>query len=60
MEVHYDLGFYYMSEKPADTANMKLEWGKVVAIAPNSALAKSVQTVITGTKPSASAPPSAK
>ena len=60
VEVHYDLGFYYMSEKPADTANMKLEWGKVVAIAPNSALAKSVQTVITGTKPSASATPSAK
>jgi hypothetical protein len=60
VEVHYDLGFYYMSEKPADTANMKLEWGKVVAIAPNSALAKSVQTVITGTKPSATAAPSAK
>ena len=60
VEVHYDLGFYYMSEKPADTVNMKLEWGKVVAIAPNSALAKSVQTVITGTKPTASTTPSAK
>ena len=60
VEVHYDLGFYYMSEKPADTANMKLEWGKVVALDPNSALAKSVQTVITGTKPSASATPGAK
>lgn len=60
VEVHYDLGFYYMSQKPAETANMKLEWGKVVAIAPNSALAKSVQTVITGTKPTASAAPSAK
>jgi tetratricopeptide (TPR) repeat protein len=59
-EVHYDLGFYYMSEKPADTANMKLEWGKVVAIDPTSAMAKSVQTVITGTKPSASATPSTK
>jgi len=60
VEVHYDLGFYYMSEKPADTVNMKLEWGKVVAIDPNSALAKQVQTVITGTKPSASATPNAK
>ena len=60
VEVHYDLGFYYMSEKPADTVNMKLEWGKVVAIDPNSALAKQVQTVITGTKPSATATPTAK
>jgi tetratricopeptide (TPR) repeat protein len=60
VEVHYDLGFYYMSQKPAQTANMKLEWGKVVAIDPTSALAKSVQTVITGTKPTASAAPSAK
>jgi Tfp pilus assembly protein PilF len=60
VEVHYDLGFYYMSQKPPETANMKVEWGKVVAIDPNSALAKSVQTVITGTKPTASATPSAK
>jgi tetratricopeptide (TPR) repeat protein len=59
-EVHYDLGFYYMSQKPSETANMKAEWAKVVAIDPNSALAKSVQTVITGTKPTASATPSAK
>jgi len=60
VEVHYDLGFYYMSQKPPETANMKVEWGKVVAIDPTSALAKSVQTVITGTKPTASAAPSAK
>jgi len=59
-EVHYDLGFYYMSQKPPETASMKVEWEKVVAIDPTSALAKSVQTVITGTKPTASATPSAK
>jgi tetratricopeptide (TPR) repeat protein len=59
-EVHYDLGFYYMSATPPDTANMQAEWKKVVAIDPNSNLAKTVQTHITGTKPTASATPSAK
>ena len=59
-EVHYDLGFLYFSQTPPDTANMQAEWKKVVAIDPNSALAKTVQTHINGTKPSASATPSAK
>ena len=49
-EVHYDLGFYYMSQTPPDSANMQAEWKKVVAINPNSQLAKSVQTHIKGTK----------
>jgi tetratricopeptide (TPR) repeat protein len=59
-EVHYDLGFLYMSATPPDTANMQAEWKKVVAIDPNSDLAKSVQTHINGTKPSATATASAK
>jgi cytochrome c-type biogenesis protein CcmH/NrfG len=62
-EVHYDLGFLYMSQTPPDQVNMKAEWAKVVEIDPNSAIAKSVATHINGTKtpaPSASATPSAK
>jgi tetratricopeptide (TPR) repeat protein len=52
-EVHYDLGFMYMSQTPPDSANMQAEWKKVVQIDPTSNLAKSVQTHITGTKPTA-------
>jgi tetratricopeptide (TPR) repeat protein len=57
-EVHYDLGFLYMSQTPPDKANMTAEWKKVVAIDPNSNLAKTVATHIKGTTPTAS--PSAK
>ena len=61
IEVHYDLGFYYMSQKPPDTVNMKAEWAKVIAIDPNSAAAKSVSTHVSGTKtPAPTATPSAK
>jgi tetratricopeptide (TPR) repeat protein len=59
-EVHYDLGFLYMSQTPPDTANMNTEWKKVVAIDPNSALAKTVSTHMASTTPTASASPSAK
>jgi Flp pilus assembly protein TadD len=62
-EVHYDLGFLYMSQTPPDKVNMSAEWAKVVAIDPNSAIAKSVATHIKSTKtpaPSASATSSAK
>ncbi|HYO19204.1 MAG TPA: hypothetical protein VES02_11135 [Dermatophilaceae bacterium] len=45
-EVHYDLGFLYMSQTPPDTAKMTAEWQKVVAIDPNSELAKTVATHI--------------
>jgi tetratricopeptide (TPR) repeat protein len=41
-EVHYDLGFLYLSQTPPDKVNMTAEWQKVVAIDPNSALAKTV------------------
>ena len=57
-EVHYDLGFLYMSQTPPDTVNMNAEWKKVVAIDPNSALAKSVTTHMASSTPTASAAPS--
>jgi tetratricopeptide (TPR) repeat protein len=41
-EVHYDLGFLYMSQTPPDSASMQAEWKQVVAIDPNSDLAKTV------------------
>jgi tetratricopeptide (TPR) repeat protein len=56
-EVHYDLGFLYMSQTPPDTVNMNAEWKKVVAIDPNSALAKSVSTHMASSTPTASAAP---
>jgi tetratricopeptide (TPR) repeat protein len=43
-EVHYDLGFLCMSQTPPDKARMTAEWKKVVAIDPNSNLAKTVGT----------------
>lgn len=55
-EVHYDLGFLYMSQTPPDSANMQAEWKQVVAIDPNSDLAK---TVATHLKSSTAAPTAA-
>jgi tetratricopeptide (TPR) repeat protein len=55
-EVHYDLGFLYMSQTPPDTARMTAEWKKVVEIDPKSELAKTVATHIKAP----SATPSAK
>ena len=56
-EVHYDLGFLYFSQTPPDKVNMQIEWKKVIAIDPNSNLAKTVATHIKGATatPSASA-----
>jgi tetratricopeptide (TPR) repeat protein len=59
-EVHYDLGFLYMSATPPDSANMTAEWKKVVAIDPNSALAKTVSSHLASSTPKATASPSAK
>ena len=62
-EVHYDLGFLYLSQTPPDKAKMTAEWNKVIAIDPNSAIAKTVATHLKGADtpaPSASATPSAK
>jgi tetratricopeptide (TPR) repeat protein len=55
-EVHYDLGFLYMSQTPPDTANMNAEWKKVIAIDPNSTLAQTVSSHMS----TATATPSAK
>lgn len=41
-EVHYDLGFLYLSQTPPDKAKMTEEWNKVIAIDPNSSIAKTV------------------
>lgn len=51
-ELHYDLGFLYMTT--GRSAEMKAEWAKVVEIAPNSDLAKTVQSQVGAvTKPGA-------
>ena len=57
-EVHYDLGFLYLSQTPPDKVNMTAEWNKVIAIDPNSDLAKTVASHLKA--PSATATPSAK
>jgi len=59
-EVHYDLGFLYMSQTPPDSANMQAEWKQVVAIDPNSNLAKTVATHLASSTAAPSAAPSAK
>jgi tetratricopeptide (TPR) repeat protein len=59
-EVHYDLGFLYMSQTPPDSANMTAEWKQVVAIDPTSALAKTVTSHLASSTPTATASPSAK
>ena len=60
VEAHYDLGFMYLSKNPADVANAKLEWGKVIEIDPNSDVAKTVAThlaSLSSPAPSASGAP---
>jgi cytochrome c-type biogenesis protein CcmH/NrfG len=42
VEAHYDLGFMYLSQNPPDMAKVKAEWGKVIAVDPNSDVAKTV------------------
>jgi len=59
-EVHYDLGFLYFSRTPPDTAKMLAEWEKVVAIDPDSAIAKMVARHLKSSTPSASTTPGAK
>jgi tetratricopeptide (TPR) repeat protein len=59
-EVHYDLGFLYMSQTPPDSANMQAEWKKVVAIDPNSNLAKTVATHLASSTAAPTAAPTAK
>jgi len=43
-ELHYDLGFLYMTH--GDNAKLRTEWAKVVELAPDSDLAKTVQSQV--------------
>jgi tetratricopeptide (TPR) repeat protein len=43
LEAHYDLGFMYLSRTPADVEDARTEWTRVVQIAPDSDVAKSIQ-----------------
>ena len=56
-EVFYDLGFLYMTTQRA--AEMKAAWEKVVAIAPDSAFAQTVQSHVGSVKPEAMPTPAA-
>jgi len=55
-EVHYDLGFLYLSQTPPDKVRMQAEWKQVVAIDPNSNLAKTVATHLTSAASAPTAP----
>ena len=55
VEAYYDLGFLYLSKKPSDTAAARAAWSKVVEIAPNSAVAKTIATHMKGLDGSAAA-----
>jgi cytochrome c-type biogenesis protein CcmH/NrfG len=54
VEAYYDLGFLYVSKDPPEMAEAKLMWRKVVALAPNSAVAKTVATHLKGLEKAAS------
>jgi tetratricopeptide (TPR) repeat protein len=42
VEAYYDLGFLYFSDTPAKVDLVRQMWGKVVELAPDSAIAKTV------------------
>jgi cytochrome c-type biogenesis protein CcmH/NrfG len=44
VEAHYDLGFMYLSENPPDMAKVTAEWNTVIALAPDSDIAKTIAT----------------
>jgi cytochrome c-type biogenesis protein CcmH/NrfG len=48
VDAHYYLGFMYLTQEPPDMANMKAEWDKVMAIAPDSEIAQSVSQHLAG------------
>jgi cytochrome c-type biogenesis protein CcmH/NrfG len=48
VEAYYDLGFLYVSQEPPDMAGARKMWGKVVELAPNSSVAKTVATHLKG------------
>jgi len=58
LEAHYDLGFMYLSRDPADLASAKTEWQKVIAIAPDSDVAKTIEQHLASLDKTASPGPS--
>ena len=58
LEAHYDLGFMYLSQDPADLASAKTEWQKVIAIAPDSDVAKTIEQHLASLDKTASPGPS--
>ncbi len=42
VEAHYDLGFLYLNRQPADMDAVRLHWSRVVELAPDSDIAKTV------------------
>lgn len=57
-EVHYDLGFLYLSQSPPNIAKVTYEWNKVIKIDPNSSVAKTVATHLKGLASSSPTPAS--
>lgn len=53
LEGHYDLGFLYLNQSPADLEKVAQSWGRVVEIDPSSDLARIVSTHLTALLPSA-------
>jgi cytochrome c-type biogenesis protein CcmH/NrfG len=59
VEAYYDLGFLYLGKQPPDTAAAKAAWGKVVKLAPKSAVAKTIATHLKSLNNPATAPSTA-
>lgn len=54
-EVHYNLGFLYLSQDPPDSARAEAEWDEVLRLAPESDMAQTIRSHmergVTGDKP---------
>jgi cytochrome c-type biogenesis protein CcmH/NrfG len=59
VEAHYDLGFLYLNRQPADMAGVQREWSRVVALAPDSDIAKTVKAHLDALASAAPASPGA-
>jgi cytochrome c-type biogenesis protein CcmH/NrfG len=60
VEAHYDLGFLYYSATPQDLDAVRLEWGKVIELAPGTQIAETVKAhldALESPAPSGSAAP---
>ncbi len=59
VEAHYDLGFLYLNQQPPDLVGVQREWTRVVALDPNSDIAKTVKAHLDALASAAPASPSA-